>query len=203
MLVRDAPLSPTTSPTTASAPIITLSSTSPNVPLPDDQVQQLTAKIEQLEYELERARATVVSPVLQVKGEAVAAELEVERAAHAERVADLENRIKAAGDSSKAEQGLLRQQLLDANAAVDNVKQELGTRITQNADLEATIANLQSEVSDKSKSLDDVNTALNQSKDSVKVLQEKLVKSSEEFKGEKVELTMQVDELRLAGQVSR
>ena len=210
MLVSSAPLSPKTSPTATSAPIVTLSSTSPDILLPDDQVQQLVAKIEQLEYELGCARGaasdspTILPPTAaQANGEAATTALEVEKAAHAARVADLESRITAAEVSSKTEQGFLKQQLFDANTAIDKVKEELESQAAQNADLEATVVKLQSEVNDKSKSLADVNTALDQSKDSLKALQEKFVKSSEEFRGEKVELTMQVDELRLAGQVSK
>ncbi|KAF8324452.1 uncharacterized protein EI90DRAFT_2977087 [Cantharellus anzutake] len=206
-LVSGVPVSPKTSPTTASSPAPPFTSASTDVAPADDEVRQFIAKIEQLESELARVRSIASeapAPAHPVdasnREDAVASALEAEKAVHASHVADLEKQIRLIQDSAKTERETLRSQLLDANAAMERSKQELDRWVAQNADLDVTVAKLKSEVSSKNDSLDVVNSALSQSNDALKSLQEKFMKSTEEFEGEKAELTMQVDELRLAGQ---
>jgi CAP-Gly domain-containing linker protein 1 len=172
--------------------------------LPAGQVQQLLARVEELEHELERVKQAPSPPsttLPSLPSETVLA-LEAEKAAALAQVTALEAQANAREASAREEKAKLESKLRTVEQITSDVRAQLEDKMTQLSALEATVQILKTENSNKDMTIAECAAALNSEKEALKALEEKMTRTTATLQEDKAELTLQVEELRLAGQVN-
>jgi hypothetical protein len=187
----------TTSPLEPPLPSVAVNPRSPS----PEQMTQLRIRIAELEADLERTKANTHD-----SGDPAGSALAEQNASLVARIATLEAESSERSNAARGETDKLASQLKEATATLDAIRLDMHAHTTKSteriAELENDISKFKEENAKVALELAQLNTAKGVLEDDTIALKVKLASTASAFEAEKRELAQEVDELRLAGQVS-
>jgi chromosome segregation ATPase len=180
-------------------------------PSPSQSVSKLQTRIAGLESELEITQVQAAasprpSQLASSEEERQPSVLMDENARLQARILYLETHVDVAEATAQGEKDALLGQLRDAQTAFETLKDDLESKTraseAQIADFEVSLANLRVEAEAKTAESLQHEQSVKDLEKELKALQEKFASVTAGYESDKKELGLEVDELRLAGQVS-